>query len=212
MRAAGRAPYVMAPKIRIETAAGQPLERPPERLLQCRSHETRIPMTISMYQASVPVFVRMLTNLNGILAKAAAHAQAKKIDESVLLNARLSPDMFPLTKQVHIATDFARGTGARLAGLEMPVYEDNEKTFAELIARVERTLGYLQTLKPAQIDGSETREIVRPIGGQPKKFTGINYLLQFALPNFYFHATTTYAILRHSGIEVGKMDFIGALD
>jgi hypothetical protein len=169
-------------------------------------------MTISMYQASVPVFVRMLTNLNVILSKAAAHAQAKKIDESVLLNARLFPDMFPLTKQVHIATDFARGTGARLAGLEMPVYEDNEKTFAELMARVERTLGYLQTLKVAQIDGSETREIVRPIGGQPKKFTGINYLLQFALPNFYFHATTTYAILRHNGIELGKTDFIGALD
>jgi hypothetical protein len=169
-------------------------------------------MTISMYQASVPVFVRMLTNLNVILSKAAAHAQAKKIDESVLLNARLFPDMFPLTKQVHIATDFARGTGARLAGLEMPVYEDNEKTFAELMARVERTLGYLQTLKAAQIDGSETREIVRPIGGQPKKFIGINYLLQFALPNFYFHTTTTYAILRHNGIELGKMDFIGALD
>jgi hypothetical protein len=169
-------------------------------------------MTISMYQASVPVFMRMLTNLNGILSKGAAHAQAKKIDESVLLNARLSPDMFPLTKQVHIATDFARGTAARLAGTEMPVYEDNEKTFAELMARVERTLEYLQTLKAAQIDGSEAREIVRPIRGEPKKFTGINYLLQFALPNFYFHLTTAYAILRHNGIELGKMDFIGALD
>ena len=169
-------------------------------------------MTISMYQASVPVFIRMLTNLNVILSKAAAHAQAKKIDDSVLLNARLFPDMLPFTKQVHIATDFARGTVARLAGLEVPVFEDNEKTFAELMARVERTLEYLRTFKPEQIDGSEGREIVRPIGGQPKKFTGINYLLQFALPNFYFHATTTYAILRHSGIEVGKMDFIGALD
>ena len=169
-------------------------------------------MTISMYQASVPVFVRMLTNLNVILSKGAAHAQAKKIDESVLLNARLSPDMFPLTRQVHIATDFARGTGARLAGLEMQVYEDNEKTFAELMARVERTLEYLQSLKPAQIDGSEAREIVRPIRGELKKFTGINYLLQFAMPNFYFHATTTNAILRHNGIEVGKGDFIGTLD
>jgi hypothetical protein len=169
-------------------------------------------MTISMYQASVPVFLRTLTNLNAILSKAAAHAQAKKIDDAVLLNARLFPDMLPFSKQVHIATDFARGTTARLAGLEVPVFEDNEKTFAELMARVERTLEYLLTFKPAQIDGSETREIVRPIGGQPKKFTGINYLLQFALPNFYFHATMTYAILRHSGIEVGKMDFIGALD
>jgi uncharacterized protein len=169
-------------------------------------------MAISMYTASVPVFIRMLTNLNAILSKAAAHAQAKKIDDSVLLNARLFPDMLPFTRQVHIATDFARGTAARLAGLETPVFEDNEKTFAELMARVERTLDYLRTFKPEQIDGSEAREIVRPIGGQPKKFTGINYLLQFALPNFYFHATTTYVILRHSGIEVGKMDFIGALD
>ena len=169
-------------------------------------------MTISMYQASVPVFIRMLTNLNGILSKGAAHAQAKKIDESVLLNARLSPDMFPLTKQVHIATDFARGTGARLAGAEPPVYEDNEQTFAELMARVERTLEYLRTLKAAQIDGSETREIVRPIRGEPKKFTGINYLQQFALPNFFFHTTTAYAILRHNGIELSKTDFIGSLD
>jgi hypothetical protein len=169
-------------------------------------------MTISMYQASVPVFIRILTSLNAILAKAAAHAQAKKIDDSVLLNARLFPDMLPLTKQVHIATDFARGTAARLAGVETPVYEDNEQTFAELMARVERTIVYLRTLKAAQIDGSEAREISRPIGGQPKKFTGINYLLQFGLPNFYFHATTTYAILRHNGIEVGKMDFIGAMD
>lgn len=169
-------------------------------------------MTITMYQASVPVFIRTLTTLNAILSKAAAHAQAKKIDDSVLLNARLFPDMLPFTKQVHLATDFARGTAARLASLEIPVFEDNEKTFAELMARVERTLDYLRTFKPEQIDGSETREIVRPLGGQPKKFTGINYLLQFALPNFYFHATTTYALLRHSGIEVGKMDFIGALD
>jgi uncharacterized protein len=141
-----------------------------------------------------------------------AHAQAKKFDESVLLNARLSPDMLPLAKQVHIATDFARGTGARLAGLEMPVFEDSERTFAELMARVERTLECLRTLKPAQIDGSETREIIRPIRGEPKKFTGICYLLQFAMPNLYFRVTTTYAILRHSGIEIGKSDFIGALD
>ena len=169
-------------------------------------------MTISMYQAAVTVFIRMLTNLKAILAKAAAHTQAKKIDESVLLDARLYPDMFPLVKQVHIATDFARGTGARLSGVEPPSYEDNEKTFAELIARVERTLDYLRSLKPAAIDGSETREIVRPVRGEPKKFTGINYLLQYALPNFYFHSTTTYAILRHNGVELGKGDFIGALD
>lgn len=169
-------------------------------------------MSISMYQASVPVFVRMLANLKTILGKASAYVEAKKIEESVLLNARLSPDMFPLTRQVHIATDFARGTGARLAGSETPVYEDNEKTFAELISRVDRTIGYLRTLKPEQIDGSEGREIVRPVRGEPKKFSGINYLLQFALPNFYFHTTTAYDILRHNGVELGKADFIGALD
>ncbi len=169
-------------------------------------------MSISMYQASVPVFIRMLTSLNGVLSKGAAFAQAKKIDESVLLNARLNPDMFPLTKQIHIATDFARGTGARLAGAEVPSYEDNEKTFAELTARVDRTIAYLKTLKNTQIDGSETREIVRPVRGEPKTFTGINYLLQYALPHFFFHVTTAYAILRHNGVELSKGDYIGTLD
>jgi len=169
-------------------------------------------MTLSMYQASVPGFTRMLTNLKGILEKGAAHAQAKKIDEAVLLNARLYPDMFTLTRQVQLASDFARGTGARLAGMEPPAYEDNEKSFAELVARIDRTVEYLRTLTAAMIDGSEGREIVRPVRGEPKKFTGINYLVQYALPNFFFHATTAYAILRHSGVELGKSDFIGALD
>ncbi len=130
----------------------------------------------------------------------------------MLLNSRLYPDMFPLTRQVHIATDFARSTGARLAGLETPVFEDNEKTIPELTARIDRTVEFLRTLKASAIDGSESREIVRPVRGKPKKFTGINYLLQFALPNFYFHVTATYAILRHCGVELGKSDFIGALD
>jgi hypothetical protein len=169
-------------------------------------------MTISMYQASVPVFIRALTNTKAMLQKAAAHAQARKIDESVLLNARLYPDMLPFTKQVQIASDFARGTSARLSGVEPPAFEDNEKTFAELIARVDRTIEYVRTLKATAIDGSEAREIVRPVRGQPKTFTGINFLLQYALPNFWFHTTTGYAILRHNGIELGKGDFIGALD
>ena len=169
-------------------------------------------MAISMYQASVPVFIRMLTNLKGILDKGTAHAQAKKIEESVLLNARLYPDMLAFTRQVQLASDFARGTGARLAGKEPPAFEDTEKTFAELAVRVDRSVDYLRTLSVGDIDGSEGREIVRPIRGEPKKFTGLNYLLQFALPNFYFHATTAYAILRHSGVEIGKADFIGALD
>ena len=169
-------------------------------------------MTLSMYQASVPVFTKMLTNLKGILQKAAAHAQSRKIDESALLGARLFPDMFVFTRQVQLACDFARGTGARLAGVEPPVHEDVEQSFAELVSRIDRTLEFLRTLKPQQIDGSESREIVRPIRGEPKKFTGINYLLQFALPNFFFHVATAYAILRHSGIDIGKADFIGALD
>jgi uncharacterized protein len=166
-------------------------------------------MTISMYDASVPVFIRMLGNLKGILQKASAYAQEKKIEESALLNARLFPDMLPFTRQVQIATDFARGTGARLAGREPPSFEDKEQTFAELVGRVERTIEYLRTLGPADVDGSEAREIVRPIRGEPKKFTGINYLLSYALPNFYFHTTTAYAILRHNGLVVGKTDFIG---
>ncbi|HSS70887.1 MAG TPA: DUF1993 domain-containing protein [Casimicrobiaceae bacterium] len=169
-------------------------------------------MTLSMYQASVPLMTKMLTNLKGILQKAAEHAKSKKIDDSALLNARLFPDMFVFARQVRLACDFARGTGARLAGVEPPAYEDNEQTLAELVARIERSIEYLGTLKAQQIDGSETREIVRPIRGEPKKFTGVNYLLQFALPNFFFHITTAYAILRHSGIEIGKTDYIGALD
>jgi hypothetical protein len=169
-------------------------------------------MALSMYQASVPVFVKMLTNLKGVLQKAAAHAQARKIDEAVLVNARLYPDMLPLSKQIQIASDFARGTAARLAGGEPPSYEDNEKTLAELMARIDRTIEFLRTKKAGEIDGSEGREIVRPVRGEPHKFSGVNYLLQYALPNFFFHATTAYAILRHNGIEVGKLDYIGKMD
>jgi hypothetical protein len=167
-------------------------------------------MSITMYQASVPQFIRMLGNLRGVLAKAAAHAVAKKIDESALLNARLFPDMFPLTKQVQIATDFARGTGARLSGVEPPPVEDREQTFAELIARVDVAIAYLRTLSASQIDGSEARQITRKVRGEPKTFAGLDYLLQYALPNFYFHTTTAYAILRHNGVELGKGDFVGA--
>jgi hypothetical protein len=169
-------------------------------------------MTMSMYQASVPVFVRMLTNLKAILNKAAAYAQARKIDETALLNARLFPDMFPLTRQVQIASDFARGTAARLAGKEPPAVEDTEKTLAELIARIDGSLDYIRGIAQGEIEGSEAREIVRPVRGEPKKFTGLNYLIQYALPNFFFHTTTAYAILRHSGLEIGKGDYIGQLD
>ncbi len=169
-------------------------------------------MTISMYQTSVPVFARALTNLKGILAKGAAHATAKKIDEAVFLNARLFPDMLPLARQIHIATDFARGTVARLSGEEPPKWEDNEATFAELIARVDRTIAAVNGFTAAQVDGSESRAVTRQVRGEPKVFTGTNYLLQYSLPNFYFHSTTAYAILRSNGVEVGKGDFIGVLD
>jgi hypothetical protein len=169
-------------------------------------------MTISMYQASIPAFTRGLTSLKTILQKGAAHAAAKKIDESVLITARLFPDMLPLKAQVYIATDFARGTAARLAGTEPPKWEDNEVSFTDLIARVDRTLEALKGFTPAQIDGSEARPVTRPVRGEPKTFSGINYLQQYSLPNFYFHATTAYAILRSNGVEIGKGDFIGTLD
>jgi uncharacterized protein len=165
-------------------------------------------MSISMYQASVPVFIRMLGSLRRQLQKAEAHCTAAKIDPAVLLNSRLFPNMFPLIRQSQVACDFAKGTAARLAGSEPPKYEDNETTFAQLYARIDSVVGYVTGIKAAQIDGSETREISFPAGGQTLRFTGLSYLVDFALPNFYFHLTTAYAILRHNGVEVGKQDFI----
>jgi len=166
-------------------------------------------MTISLHQASVPVFQRSLTNLNNILTKAAAHAVVKKIDEGVFLNSRLSPDMFSLTRQVQITCDFAKGPCARLAGIEVPKDEDDEKTFADLIARIDKTMAYVGTFKPAQIDGQEDRDISITIAGNPVAFKGQPYLIHFGLPNFYFHMSMAYAILRHNGVEIGKGDFLG---
>jgi hypothetical protein len=168
-------------------------------------------MSLSMYQASVPVFLRALGTLSAILHKAAAHAEAKKIDPSVLVNARLYPDMLPLTRQIQIATDHARGAGARLAGLERPAYPDTEASFDELQERIAKTVAYLKTLKPEQIDGSEQRAVTIPTRGNDMQFHGQPYLLDFAFPNFWFHAVTAYAILRHCGVEIGKQDFLGPL-
>jgi hypothetical protein len=168
-------------------------------------------MTISMYRASVPLIVRSLTNLRAILEKAAAHAEAKKIDPSVLLTMRLYPDMFTLSRQVQIAADNAKGVAARLAGLEPPKYEDHESTFPELVARIDKTVAYLETFKPEQIDGSEERTITLPLRGTTLSLNGLPYLLEFVLPNFYFHVTIAYAILRHCGVEIGKQDFLGKL-
>jgi len=166
-------------------------------------------MAISMYQASVPTLIRMLNNLSAILEKAAAHAEARKIDPAVLTNSRLYPDMLPLARQIHIATDQAKGCGARLAGVEPPKFEDKETTFTELIARIEKTISFLRELKPEQIDGSEKKTITLQVRGSTLTFEGMTFLLSFALPNFYFHVTTAYDILRHCGVELGKRDFLG---
>ncbi len=168
-------------------------------------------MPISMYQASVPAFLQSLAALSGVLDKTASHAAGKKIDPAALLTARLYPDMFAFARQVQLACDFAKGAAARLAGIEIPKFPDDEKSFDELKARIARTIDFLKSLKPAQIDGAEGKEISFPVGGQPMTFTGQQYLVGFALPNFYFHLTTAYAILRHNGVEIGKRDFLGTV-
>jgi hypothetical protein len=168
-------------------------------------------MSLTMYQASVPSFVQILTALSGVLDKGQAYATAKKFDPGILLAARLAPNMFPLSRQVQIACDFAKGASARLAGAEVPSWPDQEKTFAELQERIRRTVDFVRTFKAAQIDGSEERDVSISIAGQPVSFKGQPYLIQFVLPNFYFHTSVAYAILRHNGVELGKRDFVGAV-
>ncbi|MBP0022140.1 MAG: DUF1993 domain-containing protein [Cyanobacteria bacterium SBLK] len=169
-------------------------------------------MSLSMYQATVPPMMHSLNNLVAILEKAMAHAEAQKIDPTVLLNSRLYPDMFPLSRQIQIASDIARRGSARLAGIEPPVFEDNETTFTELIDRLKQNIAYLQTLNPEQIDGSEENTIVLPVRDEEMTFKGLPFLLYFIQPNFYFHVTTAYDILRHCGVELGKFDFLGKTD
>jgi uncharacterized protein len=166
-------------------------------------------MTLTMYQASVPVFSRMLENLSAILAKGAAHAEAKKIDPVVFINARLAPDMLALARQVQIASDAAKGCVARLAGAEVPSYPDTETTFPELQARVAKTIAFVKGFTAGQVDGSEDRSVTLKIRGEDTKFRGQDYLFKLALPNFFFHVTTAYDILRHNGVEVGKQDYLG---
>jgi hypothetical protein len=167
-------------------------------------------MTISMYRASAPIFLQMLPALSACLDKAQTYATAKKVDPAVLVQARLFPDMLPLVKQVQIATDFAKGAMARLAGQEPPKYEDNETSIDQLKARIAKTVNFIKEFRPAQIDGSEERDIALVLGGQPRNFKGEDYLVSLALPNFYFHVTTAYAILRHNGVELGKTDYMRA--
>ena len=166
-------------------------------------------MSISMYQASVPRFINILGNLSNILDKAQAHVDAKKIDASVLTTYRLFPDMLPMTFQVQVAADTAKGVVARLAGIEIPKYDDNEKTLAELKARIAKTIAFLRTITPAQVDGTEDKDIVIKRGDKETHYKGMQFLLGHAVPNFYFHVTTTYDILRHNGVEIGKRDYIG---
>jgi hypothetical protein len=166
-------------------------------------------MTLSMYQASTPMFVRQLTALTAILKAAATFAEARKIDPSVLLNARLAPDQFPLVRQVQIATDGAKGGIARLAGLDVPAYPDDETTFEQLQARIAKTIAFLQSVSADQVDGSEDRPIEIKLRSGELNFTGQSFLLHFVIPNFFFHVTTAYAILRHNGVEIGKRDYLG---
>jgi hypothetical protein len=169
-------------------------------------------MTITMHSASVPVFVRMFGSAANWLDKAQAHADARKFDSARYFGLRLAPDMLGFERQVQIAGDMAKGCIARLAGIEPPKWEDNEASLAELRARLTRTVDYLQSVPAAQIDGSEDREIVIPRGaGEPLRMTGEAYLKHFATPNVYFHLTTTYALLRSAGVELGKRDFLGAV-
>lgn len=166
-------------------------------------------MTISMYSASIPVCIRMLKNLVGILEKGAGHCRENDIDESVMVGARLFPDMFPLARQVQIASDIAKRGGARLAGLEPDAVEDNEKTFDELIERVRNVIAFLDTLEPEQIEGSEDRPITFRLRGSDVTMAGQVFLLNFVMPNVYFHITTAYDILRHNGVVLGKPDYLG---
>jgi hypothetical protein len=168
-------------------------------------------MSLTMHNCSVPVFARLLGNMLNWLDKAQAHAEARKFDPVNYLDLRLAPDMLPFTKQIQIATDMVKACVARLSGSEIPKWDDNEATLEELRARIRKTIDYVQSVPAAAIDGSEGREIVLPTrAGEPLRFTGDAYLKYYVLPNFYFHATTTYALLRQAGVELGKRDYLGA--
>lgn len=167
-------------------------------------------MKISVEAMTLDVFVPMLRNLSQILAKGAEHAQAKNFDVSVLINARLAPDMLPLSKQIQLASDFAKNSTARLLGQEPPRFEDNEKTLEELQERISKTIAYLEGVRGASFEGAEDRDITIPLRDRKLEMKGLPFLQRWALPNFYFHVTTAYAILRHNGVDIGKRDFLGS--
>lgn len=161
-----------------------------------------------MASASVPMFTQIIRTLSKVLDKAEAHVANRKIEPTALLNARLFPDMYPLTSQVKFTCDFAKGAAARLAGVAVPVHEDNEKSFDELRARIAKTLAFIRSIDPMSIDGSEDRNIALSFGGKPLKFKGRPYLIGFTIPSMLFHMTVAYAIVRHNGVELGKADFL----
>jgi hypothetical protein len=164
---------------------------------------------VSMHEITIPPLVLALNNLVHILKVGKRNADARNIDHSVYLNGRLAPDMYPLTRQVQIATDMSKGAGARLAGLEVPSYEDNETTFDELLARIDKTIKFLESIAPEKFEGAETRHIELMVRDSKRESVGLDYLLRWVMPNVYFHVTTTYSILRHFGVELGKRDFLG---
>jgi hypothetical protein len=164
-----------------------------------------------MYDASVPVFLHTLGTLKTLLQKAVAHAEAKKFDPNVLVGVRLAPDMLPLARQIQIASDAAKGAAARLTGTDAPKFEDNEATMDQLIARVDKTVDYLRTVDAAKFEGSETRTITMVLPNQTLTFVGLPFLRHMALPNFFFHVTTAYALLRHNGVPIGKLDYLGQI-
>ena len=168
-------------------------------------------MSLSMYKASIPVIIRGLNNLSAVLTKGEKDAESRRIDPSVFVNARLAPDMFALARQVQIATDVVKGGVARLAGVEIPSYADTETTLAELQARIAKTISFLESITPSQLDGTEEKDISLKVGGNDLQFKGQQYLLGFVLPNLFFHSTAAYLILRHNGVDVGKKDFLGSM-
>lgn len=163
----------------------------------------------NMYDISIPPLILALNNLSHILKKGKRNADSRQIDHIVYLNGRLAPDMYSLTRQVQIATDMSKGAGARLAGLAVPSYEDNESTFEDLLARINKTIDFLESIKPEQLEGAEIRHIELMVRDSKREFIGLDYLLRWVQPNVYFHVTTTYSILRHFGVELGKRDFLG---
>ena len=166
-------------------------------------------MALSMYDSSIPALKHTLSSLSVILKKAAAHAESKKIDPSVFISARLFPDMLPFAKQIQIASDQAKGCVARLAGIDIPKFDDNETTFDELQVRIAKTIAFLDSVNAQQIDGTEERDITLQLHETKREFKGKDYLHNWVLPNFYFHVTTAYCILRHNGVDIGKKDYLG---